>query len=100
MNATKMNIQLPKTEISLRQGQIWHDKGDLRGEIIYCLKGVLWITQENDSRDVILRPKETFWVTCPGKVVVQSMQDAMFRYSRSAMPGHINAYVPEARGAA
>jgi hypothetical protein len=106
MNTTKMNIHSPNTEVSLRQGQLWHDEGDLRGEVIYCLKGMLWITQENGSRDVILQPNETFWITCPGKVVVQSVgrsssaQDAMFRYSRIAMPGHINAYAPEVHGAA
>ncbi|MEZ0396760.1 MAG: DUF2917 domain-containing protein [Anaerolineales bacterium] len=47
-----------------------------RGAEIRCLEGVLWITQEGDLRDYILKPGETFVTDRKGKVVLQALKHA------------------------
>ena len=50
--------------------------GDARGIAIACLEGDLWITEEGDSRDYMIRPGERFVVDRPGRIVVASLQEA------------------------
>lgn len=44
-----------------------------RGSEIRCLEGMLWITQEGDLRDYILKAGETFVTDRKGKVVLQAL---------------------------
>lgn len=82
MASTRLNIHAPVAQIGLRKSKIWQASGDLRGEVITCSKGRLWITQANDLSDYVINAGESFWITRRGMVVVQALEDGQFTYSR------------------
>lgn len=47
-----------------------------RGSEIRCLEGILWITQEGDFRDYILKAGDSFRTNRKGKVVLQALNHA------------------------
>jgi hypothetical protein len=49
--------------------------GVSRGDMIICTSGVLWLTQEGDPEDYMLRSGEHFVANRHGVVVVQAMSD-------------------------
>jgi hypothetical protein len=77
---TKENLH-KLTDITLAKNKTWSIEGDRRGDVITCLNGTLWITQEGDLKDYVLESGRTFWVTRPGMVVVQALDNSQFRYS-------------------
>jgi hypothetical protein len=85
---TKENIHTP-TEVTLAKHKMWCIEGDRRGDVISCVNGSLWITQENDLKDYIVETGRNFWVTKPGTVVVQALDDSRFKYSLNEMQNHI-----------
>jgi hypothetical protein len=85
---TKENLHT-LTEITLAQHKLWSLEGDRRGDVISCLKGTLWITQEGDLKDYILEAGRDFWVTKPGTVVVQALYNAQFKYSLNELQSHV-----------
>ena len=44
------------------------------GRVLYGLSGMVWVTQEGDSRDHLLGPGGTFRVKGRGRVVVQGLK--------------------------
>ena len=46
------------------------------GAAVECLQGWIWVTQENDARDIVLGPGQTFRFDRPGKAIVQGLQRA------------------------
>jgi hypothetical protein len=85
---TKENIHTV-TEITLPKNKMWNLEGDRRGEVISCMSGILWITQEGDLKDYIVGAGRYFWVTKPGTVVVQALEDSKVKYSLTEMQNHI-----------
>lgn len=69
------------TDINLAKYKLWSIEGDRRGDVINCLHGRLWITQEGDLKDYIVEAGKSFWVTRPGTVVVQALENSQFKYS-------------------
>jgi hypothetical protein len=57
-------------------GAQWQARGDQRGRVIICCRGVVWITQERDVVDYVLQEGEIFIVTLPGLVLVQALEPA------------------------
>jgi Protein of unknown function (DUF2917) len=57
--------------------------------VISCISGALWITQENDLQDYNVEAGEVFWVTKPGTIIVQAMDNAQFKYSLNELQNHI-----------
>jgi len=47
-----------------------HPIEDGAGHNLKCLAGSLWLTQENDPRDIILSPGQSFTLDRPGKAVL------------------------------
>jgi Protein of unknown function (DUF2917) len=88
MLKTRMHINT-LTEISLSRFKLWTIEGDRRGDVISCLMGTLWITQKNDLRDYVLEAGQEFWVTRPGNVVVQALENSRFKYSLNELPSQI-----------
>ncbi len=76
-------------EVTLSRHKLWSIDGDRRGDVIRCSHGSLWITQEGDLRDYIVEAGKNFWVTRPGTVVVQALEDAQFKYSLNELENHI-----------
>jgi Protein of unknown function (DUF2917) len=84
---TKQKIH-NSTEISLAEHKLWSIEGDRRGDVISCLSGTLWITQQVDLNDYMLEAGKSFWVTKPGAVVVQALDNAQFKYSLNELESH------------
>jgi len=76
------------TEITVAKDKMWRIEGDRRGDVINCLHGILWITQEGDLKDYAVEASRNFWVTKRGTVVVQALDDSQFRYSLNEMQNH------------
>jgi len=49
--------------------------GDHRGLVFRVSEGALWITQESDSQDVILRGGQSFRVKMKGTVVAEGLAE-------------------------
>lgn len=48
------------------------------GDRVECLRGTLWITQDGDLRDTILRPGESFDFERPGKALLSAFDDSRY----------------------
>jgi hypothetical protein len=88
---TKINQKF-NTDITLDKYGLWHIDGDRRGDVISCLSGSLWITQEGDLRDYVLEPGQEFWVTRAGTVIVQSLDKSKFKFSLNELESHVEAH--------
>ncbi len=77
------------TDITLAKYSLWSTEGDRRGDVITCLNGILWITQEGDLKDYVLEAGRSFWVTRPGLLVVQALDDSQFKYSLNELQSHV-----------
>ena len=62
--------------LDLEVGVLWQARGDQRGRVFICRRGVVWITQERDAIDYVLQEGEMFIVTLPGLVLVQALEPA------------------------
>ncbi len=47
---------------------------------IRCERGLLWLTQDNDSRDIVLKAGEQFHPDRPGNVLVYALEEAAFSW--------------------
>jgi hypothetical protein len=56
------------------------------GTQILCEKGTLWLTQDNDVRDIVIAAGEQFAADREGSVLVYALADASFSVA-SALPG-------------
>lgn len=45
-----------------------------RGTTIVCIRGLLWITEQRSSRDVLLEPGERYVLTGNGKALVTALE--------------------------
>lgn len=94
---TKQNVHAI-TEITLPKHKMWTIDGDRRGDVISCVSGTLWITQQGDLKDYVVETGRNFWVTRPGSVVVQALDDSQLKYSLNELQHHIeNNYQPAYR---
>lgn len=85
---TKVNVKF-NTDITLDKYCMWDMEGDRRGDVIRCLYGSLWVTQEGDLRDYILEPGQDFWVTRSGTLIVQALENSKFKFSLNELENHI-----------
>ncbi len=79
------------TDISLPKYKTWSIEGDRRGDVITCLNGTLWVTQEGDFKDYVLESGRSFWVTRPGTVILQALDHSHFKYSLNELHDHAQA---------
>lgn len=68
----------PLERVELARGEILHLDlaGGNRWRIIFCARGRLWVTQEQDVRDYVLEPGQMFIITQPGEVILQALSGA------------------------
>ena len=50
----------------------------VRGATLRVTQGTLWLTQERDRHDVVLRPGDNFVVESDGNTVVEAQNDTVF----------------------
>ncbi len=70
------NEKNPGYEITLEKGASKSITGVKQWDMVICLEGEIWITQEHDLKDYVLGPGDAFFITLPGIVVVQAFKDS------------------------
>ena len=73
-----MNVKdLHPATIALRKGEI-HRLHDGLGSRIESLSGSLWVTMDNDPRDIVVDTGEGFDVDHAGDTLISALDDARF----------------------
>ncbi len=76
-----MNSDLELSAIQLKRGHLRRvDNG--RGALLQCLTGTLWLTQEDDPRDIVLEAGEETIIDRDGTSIVSALSDTSFVLSR------------------
>lgn len=70
-----MRVNAPPFRVSLRWGQPL-TVTDGKGTCITARRGAVWITQDNDLRDVVLASGESFMLEQPELAIVQAFDAA------------------------
>lgn len=70
-----MDTSLTQVITKLAKGEILRID-DAKGHSVVIVKGMLWITQEGDLRDVFLTDGDSFVFDRPGTALVQAITDA------------------------
>jgi len=52
---------------------------DIQGTALMVTRGTLWITQENDTQDVVLGEGDLWMVTHDGLTIIEAQNDASIR---------------------
>src|SRR5215218_9872281 len=52
---------------------------DIEGTALAVTRGTLWITQENDTQDVVLGPGDVWMVERDGLTIIEAQNEASFR---------------------
>jgi hypothetical protein len=52
---------------------------DIRGTAFMVTQGTVWITQENDTQDVVLRQGDMWMVSRDGLTIIEAQNDASMR---------------------
>jgi hypothetical protein len=73
MKGSKMKIRLHDSKVELAPNQMLTISGGL-GMTVTCVRGTLWITQNNDRSDVVLGPGESFTVSRDGVALLSAME--------------------------
>ena len=48
------------------------------GRRVECLNGTLWVTQDGDSRDIVLEPGDSFAFDHDGDALISALDDSRF----------------------
>lgn len=70
-----MNIKAQQALLALTRGNTLV-LDDAAGTLVRCLRGDVWITQDRDTADHVLKPGESFRVERAGTTVIQAMSPA------------------------
>ena len=70
-----MKLELDTAALKMAGGQTLRIR-DAVGSLICAREGTLWITEENDPRDVVLQAGGCFRVDQPGLTLVTAFADA------------------------
>ncbi len=76
---TAYNAGVQPVDIFLDDPQVRRFASLKPGDTLYCTRGILWVTQEDDLKDYILHPGEQMIVSQRGVVVVEGLQNAALR---------------------
>ncbi len=68
-------------EIKLKKGGLWKTKRNV-GLYLLCQEGIVWVTQEGDTRDIFLKGGEQFRLDKPGLVIAQALTEAEISMTR------------------
>lgn len=81
-----MNTDLNRTATALSRGHTLRIQ-DGQGVLLQALSGRLWLTQEGDSRDIVLEAGDEVRITRPGLSLVHALREARVLVLRDAAPG-------------
>lgn len=57
-----------------------------QGSLVLCLSGTLWLTQQDDLRDIVLEAGDEARIERGGLSILSALSDTSFVLSRSAEP--------------
>ena len=77
-----MNIQLSQSEICLSKRQTL-SLLDSAGVRIDARSGAVWVTQDHDRRDIVLRAGESFTLDGRGQAIVQAFEASRVRLTQA-----------------
>jgi len=80
-----MNIEFNQDELCMTPRQLLRVRDGI-GHAIACHRGSVWVTQDGDPRDVILRAGESFTLDREGPALVQAFQAGTISIARTAPP--------------
>jgi hypothetical protein len=66
-------------EVQLPIRHIWRESGDHCGQVITCVRGVVWLTHERIPGDYVLKPGQQFVVEQRGLLLVQGLDSAILQ---------------------
>ncbi|MFT3800604.1 MAG: DUF2917 domain-containing protein [Burkholderiaceae bacterium] len=72
-----MNTDLRLPAIGLRHGDAYRIEAG-KGLRVQCLSGALWLTQDNDPRDIVLEAGDSAPIDRDGLGLVSALGDAQF----------------------
>ena len=70
-----MKLEIQSGALQLARGQTLKLQ-DSAGSTICAREGILWITEENSRKDVVLSPGACYRIHHPGLTLVQAFADA------------------------
>jgi hypothetical protein len=76
-----MKIKLSQSEVCLPKRQTL-TLANAAGVRIVARSGVVWVTQDRDSRDTVLNPGESVAFETPDRVIVQALAPALVGLSQ------------------
>ena len=77
-----MNIQLSQSDICLSKRQML-SLANGAGVRIEARSGAVWVTQDHDRRDIVLRPGESFTLDGRGQAIVQAFEASRVRLTQA-----------------
>lgn len=80
-----MHLVLDTPRFALEPGQVV-SLDDACGALIEPTGGRLWITEEGERKDFVVRPGETFVVSRGGRTVVQAVEPAWVTLHEGFLP--------------
>lgn len=84
-----MRVDLNRNRLCLERKNVMTVTGG-RGRAVVCHSGIVWVTQDGDARDVILRAGETFTLDSAGPALLQALEPGAI----SLMPVRRSAHAP------
>jgi hypothetical protein len=85
-----MNIELNQNGLCLKPKQVLTIRGGL-GHTVVCHSGTVWVTQDGDVRDIILRAGESFTLERKGPALLQAIEQGAISITRPAGQGRARA---------
>ena len=87
MSTSSNSITQPiVNEVKLNTRQIWRESGDHCGQVVTCLRGVVWLTHEQMPGDYVLLPGQEFVVSRRGLLLAQGLRDTVLQITDQPMP--------------
>jgi hypothetical protein len=75
-----MKLELASGALRLARGQTLKMK-DAAGSTICAREGTVWITEENNRKDVVLEPGHCYRLDSSGLAIVQAFADASVSFA-------------------
>ena len=82
----KSTVHRTANEVQLPARQIWRENGDHRGQVVTCVRGMVWLTHERIPGDYVLKPGQGFVVAQRGLLLAQGLGDAILQIDDPAFP--------------
>jgi hypothetical protein len=73
-------------EVKLPARHIWRESGDHRGQVVTCVRGVVWLTHDHIPGDYVLKSGQEFVVTQRGLLLAQGLGDTTLQIAEPALP--------------